>query len=216
MPFTIEQFLDVMGQYNLAVWPLQIVFNVLAVSMIIFLVRKTNFSDKLISGGLGFFWLWIGIAYHLTFFTTINKAAYIFGVLFILQGIIFIYFGFVKQILKFEFRKDWIGILGGIFILYALVIYPILGLYFGHTFPRNPTFGLPCPTTIFTFGILLFAAKKISWYLVIIPFLWSLVGTSAAINLTIYEDFGLGIAGVFGFAILLLTNKQRESWNNKK
>ena len=209
MPFTVDQFLDVMGQYNLAVWPLQIVFNLLAVLIIFFLIRKTKFSDKFISGGLGFFWLWIGLAYHLSFFTTINKAAYLFGAFFVIQGLVFIYFGFFKQILIFELRSDWIGILGIIFITYALIVYPILGLYFGHTFPYNPTFGLPCPTTIFTFGVLLFTIKKIPWYLILIPFLWSLIGTSAAINLTIYEDFGLGIAGVLGFVLVLLTNKKR-------
>jgi len=210
MPFTIKEFLDVMAQYNLAVWPLQIVFNILAVIMLIFLFRKTNFSNKLISGGLAFFWLWIGIVYHLAFFTSINKAAYLFGLLFIVQGILFIYFGFVKQILYYEMRKDWLGNLGGLFVLYALIIYPILGMSFGHTFPQNPTFGLPCPTTIFTFGLLFFSIKKIPWYLILIPFLWSIVGTGAAINLTVYEDFGLGVAGVVGFVVILLTNKRRE------
>jgi hypothetical protein len=209
MPFTIKQFLDVMSQYNLAVWPLQIVFNLFAVVMLTAFLMKTKLSNKLISGGLAFFWLWIGIAYHLAFFTSINKAAYIFGALFIFQGVVFIYFGLVKQILVFELRKDWLGILGGLFVLYALIIYPILGLYFGHTFPRNPTFGLPCPTTIFTFGLLLFTIKRIPWYLIVIPFIWSLIGFSAAIQLTIYEDFGLGIAGVVGFVVILITNKNK-------
>lgn len=210
MPFTIEQFLDVMEQYNLDVWPLQIVFNVLAVIMIFFLFKKTKFGDKFISAGLSFFWLWIGIMYHLLYFTSINNAAYGFGVLFIIQGIVFLYFGFIKQTLQFNLRKDWQGILGWVFILYALVIYPVLGLYFGHTFPKNPTFGLPCPTTIFTFGLLFFVVKKIPWYLIIIPFIWSIIGTGAAINLTIYEDYGLGIAGVVGFVLLLTMNKHRE------
>lgn len=211
MPFTIGQFLDVMKQYNLAVYPLQILFNILALVMIFFLFKKSKLSSILISLGLSFFWLWIGIAYHLVFFTSINNAAYVFGAMFIVHGLIFFYFGVVKQTMQFELRKDWLGILGGIFILYALVIYPVLGLYFGHTFPANPTFGLPCPTTIFTFGLLLYMIKKVHWYLILIPFIWSLIGTSAAVNLTIYEDFGLGITGVVGSVVLLLTNKRREA-----
>jgi hypothetical protein len=55
---------------------------------------------------------------------------------------------------------------------------------------------LPCPTTIFTFGVLLFVNKKISVPVLITPFLWSLMGLSAAVNLSIYDDFGSLIAGV--------------------
>ena len=146
--------------------------------------------------------------YHLIYFTSINNAAYLFGVLFISQGIIFFYFGSIKNTLQFEIKNDWTGILGFIFVLFALIIYPILVYFFGHTFPSNPTFGLPCPTTIFTFGLLLFTIKRVAWYLIIIPFLWSLIGFSAAIQLNIYEDFGLGIAGIVGFIVLLLTNKK--------
>ncbi len=211
MPFTIEQFLDTMGLYNNSVWPLQIAFNALALIMIFFLFKNSTTGNKFISACLGFFWLWMGIVYHLVFFTPINNAAYGFGIIFIIQGLLFLYFGLVKEDLQFSVRKDWLGILSGIFIFYALLIYPILGNYFGHTFPRNPTFGLPCPTTIFTFGLLFFTIKRVPWYLIIIPLIWSLIGTSAAINLTIYEDFGLGIAGVIGFVVLLLTNKTREA-----
>ncbi|WKZ69329.1 MAG: DUF6064 family protein [Melioribacteraceae bacterium] len=211
MPFTIEQFLDTMELYNKSIWPLQIAFNTLALIMIFFLFKNSTTGNKFISASLGFFWLWMGIVYHLVFFTQINNAAYGFGIIFIIQGLLFLYFGLIKVDLQFSLRKDWLGILSGIFILYALLIYPILGHYFGHTFPRNPTFGLPCPTTIFTFGLLLFTIKRVPWYLIIIPFIWSLIGTSAAINLTIYEDFGLGIIGVIGFVVLLLTNKTREA-----
>lgn len=210
MPFTIEQFLDTMELYNNSVWPLQIVFNALALILIFFLYKNSTTGNKIINAGLGFFWLWMGIAYHLIFFTPINNAAYGFGVIFIIQGLLFLYFGVVKDELQFSVRKDWLGILSGIFILYALLIYPILGNHFGHAFPRNPTFGLPCPTTIFSFGILLLAVKRVRWYVIIIPFVWSLIGTNAAINLTIYEDYGLGIAGIVGFVVLLLTNKIRK------
>jgi len=212
MPFTVEQFLDVMEKYNLAVYPIQIFFNILALVVIFFLFKKTAFSSKFISLSLSFYWLWIGIVYHLAYFTKINNAAYVFGILNIMQAILFFYFGFVKQIFDFNLKKDWLGILGGLFILYALIIYPILGGISGHVFPRNPTFGLPCPTTIFTFGILLFAIKKIPWCLIIIPLIWSVIGTFAAINLTIFEDYGLGISGVVGFIVILLTNKRRKSY----
>ena len=207
MPFTTEQFFQVFRDYNLTVFPLQVIFNLLAVIVIFLVIKKNKFSDRIISGVLGFFWLWIGIVYHLIFFTAINKAAYIFGVMFIIQGILFLYSGTVRDKFSFKYKSDVYGVTGVIFILYALIIYPIIGYLAGHTYPDNPTFGLPCPTTIFTFGVLLLTERKIPVYLLIIPLLWSVIGFFAALNFSVYEDTGLLIAGVTGFVMMLFEAK---------
>ena len=208
IPFTIDQFFQIIREYNTSIFPMQIVLNILALTSIILAIKRRNYSNKFISITLGFFWLWMGIVYHFIFFTKINPAAFVFALFFVLQGIIFIYYGAAKNILSFGFRKDWIGIVGLLFIIYALLIYPILGILFGHIYPNSPTFGLPCPTTIFTFGILLWTLKKVAIYFVIIPFLWSIIGLSAAINLRVYEDFGLIVAGVIGLILLIINNKK--------
>jgi hypothetical protein len=54
----------------------------------------------------------------------------------------------------------------------------------------------PCPTTIFTIGILLLARGNWVLWLSIIPVLWSLVGLAAAVQLGIPEDLGLPVAGL--------------------
>ena len=208
IPFTIEQFMDVMVNYNLAVWPFQVVLNLLAVVAVIFSFKKFSYSDKINSAILAFLWIWIGVAYLLSFFTSINPAAYFFGVLFIIQGFVFIYSGIFKSQLSFNFTTNSYSVVGAIFILYALLIYPIFGYYLGHIYPESPTFGLPCPTTIFTFGLLLFTDKKFQKYILIIPFVWSLIGFSAAVNLRVIEDFGLFFAGVIGFILILFRDKK--------
>ena len=208
IPFTIDQFFEIIREYNTSIFPMQIILNLLALVSIILAIIKSNYTNKFISITLGFFWLWMGIVYHFIFFTKINPAAFVFAIFFVLQGIIFIYYGAVKNRISFGFRKDWIGMVGLLFIIYALLIYPVLGILLGHTYPDNPTFGLPCPTTIFTFGILLWTMKKVRIYLVIIPFLWSIIGLSAAINMRVYEDFGLIVAGVIGLILLIISNKK--------
>jgi len=85
----------------------------------------------------------------------------------------------------------------------------VLGYNLGHVYPYSPTFGLPCPTTIFTFGILLFTNEKMPVHLLIIPLLWSVIGFTAAINLIIYEDTGLLIAGLTTFTLLLISNRKK-------
>jgi len=183
LPFTIEQFLGIFEKYNLAVWPMQIVLILIAVLTLILSLKKISYSDKTISIILSFFWLWIGIVYHLAYFTAINKAAYLFGVLFIIQGLIFLFAGGIKSKLSFKFQSSSYGVIGSLFILYALIIYPILGYFFGHVYSKNPTFGLPCPTTIFTFGLLLWTVKIVPKYVLVIPLIWSIIGFGAALSL---------------------------------
>jgi hypothetical protein len=90
-----------------------------------------------------------------------------------------------------------------------MVIYPLLGLGFGHSYPRAGMFGVaPCPTTIFTFGILLWATKPVPAYLLIIPLLWSFFGIIAAVNWRVHEDYGLVVAGVLGTILILIRNRE--------
>jgi hypothetical protein len=212
MPFTIKEFLEVMAQYNNAVWPMQLLLLLLAIVALALAFTHVKFKNKIINGILAFLWTWMGVVYHIAFFSSINKAALLFGGIFIIQGFIFAYFGAIRNDkLQYHFNWNFAVILGLLFLLYALIIYPILADAFGHTYPSMPTFGLPCPTTIFTFGILLFAAKRIPWYTFVIPFLWSLIGFSAAFNLNITEDYGLVFAGVVGTAVLLFNRPPKIS-----
>ena len=64
-------------------------------------------------------------------------------------------------------------------------------------------FGLvPCPTTIFTFGMLLLAARP-KRLLLWLPLLWSAIGFFAAVKFGIYEDVGLLVAAIVTAIVLL-------------
>jgi hypothetical protein len=208
LPFTTEQFLSVFEQYNQAVWPVQIFLNILGLAAVVLAVKKYAFSDRLIIAILAFLWLWIGIAYHLAFFAAINPGAYAFAALNVIQGIVFITFRGSRKRLSFHFKSDRYGFIGALLILYALVIYPILGYALGHVYPKSPTFGLPCPTTIFTFGLLLWSERGVPKSILILPFLWSLIGFAAALKLGIREDIGLLVAGIVGAGLLLLRDRK--------
>jgi hypothetical protein len=160
IPFTIAQFLDVFEKYNLSIWPMQIVLNLFGIAAIVLAVKKASYSDRVIAIILALLWLWSGVVYHLVYFTTINKAAYGFALVYILQGLMFLIFGVLKPNLSFEYRPNSYGIMGGLLVLYAMMIYPGLGYLLGHVYPKAPTFGVPCPTTIFTFGLLLWTDKR--------------------------------------------------------
>ncbi len=207
LPFTIDQFLEVFALYNVSIWPAQVVLNLAAVAAIAMSIRS-NVPSKGIAGILAVLWAWTGVVYHLSFFVAINKAAILFGALFIVQALIFLYAGVIRGELSFSFRSDLRSYTGLIIIVYALLIYPLLGYLLGHSYPHSPTFGAPCPTTIFTFGLLLWTACRVPVYVYIVPTLWSLIGVSAAMTLGIREDLGLVVAGVAGAVLLFL---QKES-----
>jgi hypothetical protein len=204
IPFTTEQFMDVFRDYNTDIWPIQIILYVLAVSTIMVTLFGFKIRNKFNTIVLSFLWIWMGLFYHLTYFTEINNAAYLFGSLFILQGGLFAYEGFIKDRLMFQYSLNLQGVAGAILVIYALLLYPLVGFFIsGHLFPSAPTFGLPCPTTIFTFGLLLWTQKVFAKYLLIIPLLWAIIGFNAALSMGVIEDYGLLIGGIIAAGFLI-------------
>lgn len=82
IPFTVDQFLNVFEQYNVAVWPAQVfLYTIGIVAICLTFSRKKDFSRS-VSLILSLFWIWMGIVYHLWFFSAINKAAIGFAAFF--------------------------------------------------------------------------------------------------------------------------------------
>ena len=190
-PFSVEQFFDVFRSYNETVWPSQWILAGLALLALLASFRTTPAASRVVSGVLALLWLWMGVIYHFWFFQAINPAATIFGAAFVAQAALFVWFGFRRRGLEFRVGSDGSTVAGWILVFYALVVYPALGYLAGHRYPASPTFGLPCPTTIFTFGLLVWARSTVPRTLLVIPVLWSLIGTLAALQLGVPQDFGL-------------------------
>ena len=207
LPFTKAQFLEVFHKYNNSIYPLQVIFLLLAVLAITIIYRGSKRQQKIVPIILATFWIWMGIVYHIGYFSAINKVAILFGVLFILQGIFFLHYG-LKKFPLFTFQKNIRSITSVLLLIYALIFYPLTGHFAGHDYPYSPTFGLPCPTTIFTLAVFLSAQPRIPFYLAIIPLLWSVIGFSAAFSLGIYEDAAL-IVSAFAFVVLYFLKRQR-------
>ena len=201
MPFAVADFFDVFRRYNEAVWPAQVVLTALAVVTVLLAARSTPRSSAAASLILAALWVWMGLVYHLGFFTRINPLAIAFFVGFVAQAVLIIAYGVWRRRIELRFDRSGASVLAGVVLAYALLGYPALGYALGHQYPAAPTFGVPCPTTIFTFGILLLAGRSLPRVLLIIPTLWALVATSAALSLGVPEDFGLPIAALMTVAI---------------
>ncbi len=204
-PFTVAQFLGVFVDYNAAIWPLQIVAYGLGVLAVVGLWLSGTLAIQVILAVLAFMWAVNGVGYHFLFFAEITPLARVFAAFFVLQSILFATSIMVPNDLRFETRPSFRSAAGLFFIVYAMLFYELLGYWAGHGLMAGPLFGVaPCPTTIFTIGMLLLARGKWVALLSIIPLLWSLIGLAAAIQLGIPEDAGLPAAGI-ALAIALIT-----------
>ena len=195
-PFTAEQFFGVFARYNDKVWPAQIALNAVALVCIGLAFRGGTSAGRWVSALLALLWFWVAVAYHFAFFSGINPAAWLFGGITLAGALVFLWLGTLKGALRFAPAGGWRGAMGGLLLAYALVFYPVLGYLVGHRYPAAPTFGVPCPTTIFTLGLLLFASHPVPRLVFLVPVLWAAVGSFAAFSLGVVEDLGLLAAGV--------------------
>jgi hypothetical protein len=207
LPFSREQFFAVLTEYNDAVWPIQILLALVAVTLVVATTR-TKVRTRWIAIGIAALWIWMAIAYHLAFFAEINPAAMAFAVLFLVEATLIAWYGMRAPGLEIRSPRHTLSRrVGWLLIVYALVLYPVIGYALGRRYPSTPTFGLPCPTTIFTLGLFAWSVRPIPWAILVVPIAWAVIGTSAVLQLGVLEDLGLPIAAV----LLVLTRRAGHS-----
>ena len=209
MDFKLEPFLAMLAGYNQHVWPLQAVAYGLGVLSVCIAVRTFNGSSKIVSLVLSFFWLWNGAVFGIFYWGPEYAPAYLFSALLVVQGIFFLVSGVFRSDLTFKCKSDGYSISGLVFIVYALAGYQFFGYFLGHRYPVFFPPGLvPCPTNIFTIGILLLTDKKLPRHLMVIPVLWSLSGFMPVAK-GILEDIGMIATGVLGAVLILARDRKR-------
>ena len=196
LSFSVDEFMLVLENYNLAIWPLQIFIYILIGIAVFFSFKSTNYTPKIVLSILAFLWLFNGIVFSYFFWAPSHIFGYFFSVFCVLQGILFLY-SIKKSDITIRNANKTFTIIGIIFVIYATIGYQVFGYFLGHIYPAFFPAGLvPCPTTILTFGIFLIINNiPIKYY--VIPFIFSLGGFMVAYY-GIYEDVGLIIAGILG------------------
>ncbi|MBX3605407.1 MAG: hypothetical protein KF788_09050 [Piscinibacter sp.] len=196
LPFTHDQFLAVFAAYNEAAWPAPVVAYLVAAAVLLAIARRWPAAGGLAVGALALLWAWTGLAYHGLFFAAVNPAARLFAGAFVLQAVLLAAWGW-RRPPELSFGGGLQRGVGLALLVYATVLYPLLGLALGLRYPAMPTFGItPCPLTLFTFGLFLLARRPVPWWVLVIPLLWSLVGGSAAFLLQVPQDWVLLFSGV--------------------
>jgi hypothetical protein len=191
LPFTADAFFEVFARYNASVWPVVVVLWVAAAGALGAVVRAPGErSSRVASAVLAALWLWGGLVYHAVYFTSINPAAWGFAALFVGEAALLAWYGVIQRRLAFGTAAGLPRGLGIGLMCYALA-YPALNIFAGHAYPASPTFGVPCPTGIYTVGLLLTAANRPPIAVVCVPVLWAVIGGSAALVLGVTTDYVL-------------------------
>jgi hypothetical protein len=192
LPFSHDQFLDLFGAYNTALWPAVLLIWLVTLVAAIAVLRG-RLSRRRLLALLSLHWAWSGVVYHWLFFRRINPAAVLFAALFVGQAVLFCWLA-SRAGGAVRLRAGWRFAAGVALTGYGLA-YPFLGLVLGLTYPRMPAFAVPCPTTLVTAGLLL-AVVDIPRLAGVVPILWAIVGSSAAFALGIRADLALAVSAV--------------------
>lgn len=214
MPFTQDAFFEVFRLYNSAVFPWQIVIHALAFTVIPLMAFQSRSRLVIAARATGLIlaalWAWMGAVYHIQFFAKINPAAAVFGAFFILQAMLFLFLMAWRSpsVLLHPSRvRQGVGLL---MMVFGLLGYPVLNAVLGHEYFDSPTFGAPCPTTIFTIGLML-TLRNVHPVLWIVPIAWSFIGGSAAFLLGVPQDASLLVAGMVALVLLLVARRKKHT-----
>ena len=208
-PSALDRFLRLMESYNGAVWPLQLVAYALAIAAVLLALKGGRRSSQVALVIVALFWLWVGIVFNGTYLGAISGGAAAAAVVFVLQGAVFLLAAFSGGGLGVRARADAYGVAGWALVLYATLGYPAIEYLLGRGFPRSLPFGLvPCPTTVFTLGVLLWSTTRVPAYVLAIPFLYSLGGVGP-VSIGIVEDAGLVAAGLVSTGMILYRDHGR-------
>lgn len=196
LPFSRDQFFAVFAAYNEAVAPAQLVLLGLGIVAAALAVQapQGRWSDRGIGLVLAGLWLWMGVEYQWRFFRPVNPAATLFAAGFVVEAVLLVWAALVGPRLSFRAPRSLRGGAALALLVYAFAVYPAIGWALGHRYPAAPSFGVPCPTTIVTLALLLWTAKRPPLAVMVVPWAWALIGSTATFQLGMWEDLGLPVA----------------------
>lgn len=202
MDITSQEILDYMASYNIKIFPMQYIAYFLGLVIVILILKPSKLSDRMITGIHAFLCLWVAFVFALPFAMQGELIGMTTAIVFGMQGLLFVWQVFKPRV-NYGIDSTLFTTIGLIFILYAMVGYPIIGNILGHTYPASLPFGLaPCPLTVFIFGTFMLTRKKMPMIILVLPLLYSITGFFP-IMIGLLEDIGLVLSGLVCAPLIL-------------
>jgi len=160
--------------YNQAIWPMQLVAIVFALSVLYAIYKRPAWAGRLIAGVLVVSWLWVAAVFMYRWFYQIHVVANGYALGFILQAGLIFWYGLIKNRFNQRLKNRFGMALVSGFLLVAILLYPFIAWLSGRSWLQFEMFALaPDPTVLATITILLLT--KAPGVLYFIPALWVLI-----------------------------------------
>lgn len=211
LPYSLEVLFAIHGQFNRAVWPVQLLFFAFAVSVSVLLLRApgSRVTSRATNVLLALAWAWTGIGFHWLHFASFNFAAPYYAVAFICQAGLF---GLAAMFGKPRYCQEGgpQAAIGWGLVIYALLGYPLVDSMMGQAWQNVRLFALsPGATLLFSLGILLRASGRMAYVLWVIPVVWGIVAGVLAWWLGLAQDAILPVASVSAAILFLVSQRRR-------
>jgi hypothetical protein len=199
--------------HNLEVWPAHVPALAAGVAMLALVRARAVRRGRVAAAMLAGCWLWVAWAFHFQRYATINWASVWFALAFALQAAGLAWTGVVRGQLVFDGPDTRVRHAGLALVVFALIGLPLVAPLSGRPWTQAELFGIaPDPTAVATLGVLLAAAGRTRWQLMVVPLAWC-----ALSGATLYAMRSWGAivcAGAALVALLAAWSKRGETPRN--
>lgn len=170
--FSARTYYRLFELYNLAIWPVHLIAGAFGAAILICAVRSGAASGRVAASLLAACWLWVAWAFHAERYAAIHWAADYFAIGFAIEALLLLWSGTVRGRLALAPVRSGIDRIALGLLLFALLVYPLLGPASGRSWLQMEMFGVaPDPTAVATLGLLLLS-PRVPWLLLPVPLLW--------------------------------------------
>lgn len=173
--FSPQTYYRLLELHNAELWPAHVLALALGAAPLMLFRRDTVRAGRLALAIIALAWLSAAWLFFWQRYASINLAAPFFALLFVIEPLL-LAIGlprgrFVMSSASRRRRRAALGL-----YLFALYLYPCIGMIMGRSWMQAEVFGLaPDPTALATLAVLLLADRRTFWLPSAIPLLWLLI-----------------------------------------
>ena len=174
--FSPQTYYRLFERINADLWPAHLLALALGASTLLLFGRHRDRATPWVFAILAVGWGSVAWFYFWARYANIHLAAPWFALAFAVESLLLIWMGLSHR--RFSIARPSVlrhrAALG--LVLFALGVYPLIGLALGRSWTQAEVIGLaPDPTALATLGILLLTGTRSFWVLAPIPILWCLI-----------------------------------------
>lgn len=209
LPFSADVLASLLARYNSTLWPAPLVALVLLTAVLGLALQRAEAAGRIAALTLAAGWAWTGIAFHAATFASLNFAAPIYAVLFVVQAVLLVWTGAVRDAMPLARPQGPAEAAGLGLAVIALAGWPLLALGARQGLAAAEVAGVaPDPTALFTLGVLLLVRGRTPWHLAALPIAWSFAGGVTAWALGGGPATLQALAGLAAIPLIYLKNRR--------